>query len=137
MIEKNDKAVYDCFKKNFPVDCGSPYLNLSPIPIYDSFIPNKISCCTPDMLPSDISIYSKRYVSTFTTPSESPQVILLNPYASNTDHIIMRDKPSHATDKMGYCSSLHYGIRLYKNPSYISPLVLFIIFLLLLCTSQI
>ena len=54
MIEYNDRKFYDCFNNPFQVDCGSPDLNLPPIPIDNSYIPNKTSLYNPDLLPATI-----------------------------------------------------------------------------------
>ena len=75
--------------------------------IDDSFIPNKRNRHTPGTLPSDISIDSIKTDSTFTNPYEYPQVILLPSNDPDTNHITMREKPSHITDKRGHCSRQH------------------------------
>ena len=85
------------------------------MPIDDSFRPNKRSRYTPNPLPAAIYVASENSVSTLTTLSDSPQVIALNYYAPNTDHNTMRKKPGHATEKIGYCSRRHDGIRRNKN----------------------
>ena len=97
--EKNIKF-YNYFNNPFPVDCGSPDLNLPSIPIDDISIPNKRVRYTPDYPPDDISVASGNSVSNFTTPSDSLQVILLNYIPISTNRNIMRDKPVHAMDKI-------------------------------------
>ena len=83
----------------FTVYCGSTYLNILPMPIDGSSIPQKIHY-TPDLLPDAIYVTSGNYVSNFNTPSESPQVIIINHDSPETDHIIMIDKHGHATEKI-------------------------------------
>ena len=65
--------------------------------IDDSFRPNKIARCTPDMFPAAIYFDSGNSVSTFKTPYEYPQVILLTYDAPDIVRIKMRDKLGHAT----------------------------------------
>ena len=72
------------------------------MPLDDSLIPNKGSRYTPDPLPDAIYIDSGNSVINFTTPYESPKISLLNLDATDTDHIIMRDKHVHATEKILY-----------------------------------
>ena len=102
MIEYNKMIVYDYSNNHFQVYCVIPYLNLPPVPIGDSYRPNKIVFYTPDPLTDDISIDSGNYVINFTTPHDSPKVTLLTSDATETDHVIMIDKPVHATAKRGY-----------------------------------
>ena len=98
----NERTVYDCFNNPFPDDCGSPYLNLPPITIYDIPHPDKIARYTPDMIPSAISIASEIYVSTLTTPSNSPQVLVLTSDDPNPRHTMKKDNPVHVRVKIGY-----------------------------------
>ena len=114
------------FNKPFTVDFGSPYLNIPPMPIGDSFRPKQITWYTPDTLPASISVAYGNYVGTLTTPYEPPKVNLLNYDDPDTVHIITRDKPGHKTEKRGYYYRLHYGIRHQKNPGSIAPPVIFI-----------
>ena len=85
----NDRTFYGCFNNLFTAGFGSPALSLPPMPIYDSPHPNKRSRYTSDPLPAAIYVTSGNYVSTFTTPYEYPQVILLNSDDLNTHHTIM------------------------------------------------
>ena len=75
IIEYNDMTVYDCFNNTFSVNCGIPYLNLPPIPIYDSPRTNKRSRYTYDPLPVSKSVTPGNSVSTLTTPSNYPQLL--------------------------------------------------------------
>ena len=110
-IKYNYSTVYDCFGNHFPVYCGIPYLNILPIPIYDSPRMNKRSGYTPDMIPYSVYVASGNYISTFTAPSETPQVIVLTSDSTGTNHIIMRDKLGCSLDKIGCCSRRHDIIR--------------------------
>ena len=62
----NNRKVYDFFKNQFTVDCGSPALNLPTMPLDKSFRPNKILLCTLDHLPGTISVASGNSVSPLT-----------------------------------------------------------------------
>ena len=75
--EYNSRTIYYCFNNIFPDDCGSSYLNLSPITIDDIPRPHKISHYTSDVLPSTISVAYENFVSTLTTPYDLPRNILL------------------------------------------------------------
>ena len=54
------------------------YLNLSPMPIGNSTHPKKRTRYTSEPLTAEIYVAPGKYVSTLTTPSDSPQFILLN-----------------------------------------------------------
>ena len=103
----NESTVYECFNKPFSVDRGSPDLNPPHIIIGDSYRPNKRYQYTPDTLPAAIDISPVKYISNPNKTSESPQVILLNFDAPKTDHTIMKYKPFHTTEKIGYLSGSH------------------------------
>ena len=107
--------VYYCFNIPFPVECGSPYLNLPPMPLDENSRPKKRARYTPDQLPAAISVASGKSVGTLTTPSDRPQDIFLISDAPSTDHTTMRDKPGCAKDKRGCCSRRHEGIRHYRK----------------------
>ena len=93
MREYNDRKFYDFFNNPFPFYCGSPDLNLSPMPMGDSPHPNKRARYTSDPLPDSISVTSVNNVSTLTTPSGYPQVIVINYYDPKNHHTIMSEKP--------------------------------------------
>ena len=114
MRKYNDRTVYDCLNNNILVDCGIKYLNLPPMPIGDSSIPNKRACYTPDPLPYAIYVTSGNYVITFTTPYESSKVIFLNYDTPNNYHTMMKYKPIFSTDKRGYYSRYHDVIICHK-----------------------
>ena len=71
----NIRTVYDFFNNTFTADFGIAYLNLPPITIDDRPNPQKIARYTPDMHPYAISVASKKYVITLTTPYDSPQLL--------------------------------------------------------------
>ena len=96
------------------------------MPIDKSFRPKKGAHYNHDPLTDAISTTYGNSVSTFITLSGPSQVSFLYYDSPETDHIIMRDKNGRATNKRGYFSRLHDGIRCYKNPSSISLHVLFI-----------
>ena len=108
----NVSTVYEFFNNIFPVGCGRPYLNLYPMPIYDIPNPNKIACYTSDTIPNTITVTSINSVSNLTTPSNLPQIIVMNYYDHNTQHTTNIDKSFHGRGEIGYHSRLHDGIRL-------------------------
>ena len=75
--EYNDRKVYEWLNNQFIFYGGIKYLNLPHMPIGDSFRPNKRAYYTPDPLSSAISVASGNSISTLTTPSDPPQVIVL------------------------------------------------------------
>ena len=85
------------------------------MPIYDSFEPKKIACCTPDIIAYFISISSVNHVSNLNTPSLSLQVILLTSDDHDTYHIIIRDKHDHSTNRIGYWFRWNNVIRCYNK----------------------
>ena len=97
--EYNKRTFYDCSEKPFPDCCSSPALNPPSMPIDDSSRPNKRARYTPDPLRAAIYVASGKSIRNLTTPSDSPQVILLPSDTPDTDHITMRDKPGRATEK--------------------------------------
>ena len=63
---------------------------------------NKIARYTSDSLPDVIYVTSGNYVSNLDSPSESPQLIVLNYNNPNTHHTITSYKPFHIRGKIGY-----------------------------------
>ena len=102
--EYNKSTFYDCFSNPFPSDCGSPSLNLPPITIDDRPCLDKRARYTPDLLPAVIYVASEKYVSTLTTPSDSPQLLLLNPDYPNPLHSMKKYEPYCGRIKRGYYS---------------------------------
>ena len=75
----------------FPVICGRQALNTPPMPIDYIDQPNKIDHYTSDSLLASVSVTYGNTVSNLTTPSDSPQVIVLNYDDTNTNLTIMSD----------------------------------------------
>ena len=105
-------------QKPFLFYCGIPYLNIPLMNIDDSFIPNKIYFCTPDLIPADIYVASGNYISTLDTPSDYPQVVLVSSDSNSTYHTIIIYKTSHTTEKMGYWYRWHEGIKCHIKSRY-------------------
>ena len=101
-IYYNERIAYDFFNILLLVDFGIPAFNIPPVPIDYSPLLNKRAHYTPDLIPDSSYNASKNYVSTLTTPSESPQYIILTPGAPNTHHNIMRDEYDCGKVKIGY-----------------------------------
>ena len=101
MIEFNNRTVYECFNNPFSVGSFNPGLNIPPITIDDSPIPNKRSWYTPDTLPSAIYVASGNSVNVFTNPSDYLQ--LLEPKYDDTDtqHTIISYNHCRAGAKSG------------------------------------
>ena len=111
----NNGPVYVCFNDPFTVFFGIPYFNIPTMPLNESSRQSKRAYYNPYELPDFIYVASGKYVSTLTTPSGSPQYILLSSDASSTDHTIVRDKTVCVKDKIVYCSRLHELIRFYRK----------------------
>ena len=92
-IEYNKMTVYYCFDNIFPDDCGSSYFYLTPIIIDDIPQPHNISWYNPDLIPYNISVASENSVSTFTTPNDSPLLLILTYYYPSPPHAMKKDEP--------------------------------------------
>ena len=114
-IEYNDRKVYECFNNLFLVYCGSPYFNITAMPIDGSICPKERYLNTSDLLPSSIYVSYGKYVSTLTTPSDSPQVISLTSDDPNTHRTITKDNPGHYRGGVVYYSRIYDVIICYKN----------------------
>ena len=66
--EYNNSTVYDVFNNPIPYYCGSPYFNPPPITIDDRPHPDKRAHCTPDLIPSAISVASENIYYYFDHP---------------------------------------------------------------------
>ena len=64
---------------------------------------------TSDTIPDDISVTSKKYVSILTTPSDTPQVLVLYYDDPNTKHTIMWDNTFRGRTTIRYCFNLYDG----------------------------
>ena len=90
-------------------------LNLSLITIDYRPSPHKIARDTPDLLPYTISVASENSVSNFTTPYDSPKIILLPSSDTNYLHAINKYDSNHGRVKIGYCYSKHDEIIFYQK----------------------
>ena len=72
---------------------------------------------TSDPLPAAISVTSGNYVSILTTPSDSPQLLVLYSDDTETQHTTMSDNPFHISMKGGYCLSFHDWVLCAKSSS--------------------
>ena len=84
--EYNNRTVYDCFNNTFTDNFHTPDWNLPPITIDDRPHLHKIAHQTPDLLPASIYVDSENNVSTLTTPSDSPRLLLLPSDDTNHPH---------------------------------------------------
>ena len=115
ILEHNNRTVYDCFNNPFTADCGSPAMYLPPITVDDRPPPppHKRAQYAPDLLPPAISVASENYVSTLTTPSDSPDILPTDD--PNTLHVTKKDVPLKGRVNGGYCCIKHGRIRCYKK----------------------
>ena len=98
-LEKNNRAVYECFDDPFTDKFGISYLNLPLTTIDDKPCPHKIALYTPDLIPAAISVSLENYFSNFTTPSDLPD--LLTSDNTNPLHIMKKDYPCRGSLKRG------------------------------------
>ena len=117
--------IYYCFNIPTTDDCGSPHLNLPHITIDDIPHLDKRACYIPDMLPSDIFVASKKYVSNLTNPYDYPQVIAITFDDNKPHHATKKDNPVHRSVKRGYYYRRQYGKRCNKKSGFIAPHVIF------------
>ena len=73
-----------------------------------------------------ISVTYGNHIKTFTIPSESPKVIVLNYDDTKTHYNIMSDNPFYGRENRGYLSCIHDGIRCKKNRVIYSTCVILI-----------
>ena len=110
--------VYYWFNNPFTDEFGSQSMNLPPITFYDRPRPHKITHYTPDLLPAAISVASENYVSTFTTPSDSPDFLTFdNPY---TLYVLKKDVNFIDRMKRGYCCRKYDQKWCYKKTRFYS-----------------
>ena len=103
--EYKKRTVYEWFNNKFPADCVRPDLNLPLINIADRLRPDKRARYTPDLIPDAISVSSEKSVSTLTTPSDSPRLLILTSDNNHHHHSMKKYEPYHGKMKRGYCSS--------------------------------
>ena len=79
-LEYNNRRVYDCFNNPFTADCGIRAMHLPTITIDDRPptphpTSHKRYRITPYLIPAAIYVASENYVSTFNSPSDSPDIL--------------------------------------------------------------
>ena len=124
MREYSNRTVYNCFNNQFSFDFSISFLILPPMDIGDSTRPNKISRYTPYQLTAIIYVASGKYVSAFTNPLDSLQVIVITSDDIHTQHNITRDNPWCGRGKGKYYSRFHDGIICFKELVSIDPHVI-------------
>ena len=112
-LEYKKRTVYSWSNNPFTYDFGIPALHLPTIAIDYRPRPHKISQYTPDMLPDAISVDSENYVSTFTTLSDSPNILTYDDH--NTIHVMKKYVPFKGRVNRGYFCRKHGQIICYKN----------------------
>ena len=108
MKEYNNRTVYELFNNLFKYYFGRSALNIPPITIYDRPILHKRSCCTPYLTPATIYVASENSVSTLTTPSDYPKLLVLTFDDHNPHHAMKNENHVHDRVKRGYCIVLGY-----------------------------
>ena len=104
-LDYNNRTVYECFNNHFTYEFGSPYLNLTLITIDDRPLLHKKSHYTPSLLTDAIYVASENYVSTLTTPSDSPD--LLPSDYPDTLLVMKKYVPFLGRVHRGYCCRKH------------------------------
>ena len=112
-LDYNNRTFYDWFNNPFTSDFGSPDLHLPPITIDNRPRLHKRARYTPDLLPYAISVASEDYVSTLTTPSDSPD--LLPSDDLNTLYVMKKYVPLKGGVNRGYYCRENGRIRCYRN----------------------
>ena len=93
--EYKNRTVYDCFNNPSPDDFGIPALNIPPNYIGNRPHLDKRAHYTPDLLPDAIFVAFEKCVSTLTTPSDSPQLLVLTFYVPNHLRAMKKYEPYH------------------------------------------
>ena len=88
-------------------------MNLPPIAFDDRPCPLKMSFYTPDLLPAAIYVAFEKYVSSLTTPSDSPDLLPTDDH--NTLCVLNKYVPLKSRVHRGYYFRKHGQIRCYKN----------------------
>ena len=112
-LDYNSRTVYECFNNPFKADCGSLAMHLPLITIDDRPPPHKRYRYTPYLLPSAISVASENSVSTFSTSSDSLDILPTDD--PNTLHVLEKDMPLNGRFQRGCCSMKHCLKRCYKK----------------------
>ena len=112
-LEYKNRTVYDCFNNTFTDEFGSPSMHIPTITIDDRPRPHKRAQYTPYLLPAAISVASENYVSTFTTPTDSPDLLLSDD--PNTLHVMKKCSHLQGRADRGYCCIKHGKKICYKK----------------------
>ena len=113
--EYNNRTYFDCFDYPFRADFGSPSLNLHPINIDDRTHLHRRPRYTPDLPPVTISASSEKSISTFTSSSYSPTLIILTYDDPNLHHAMKKYEPYGVRVKIVYCPRKHYEKKCHKK----------------------
>ena len=95
-----NRTVYYCFNNLFTDESVIPDLNLPPITFYDRPYLHKRARYTPYLVPDVISVAYVNYISTLTTPYDSPYFLLSGD--SNTLHVMEKTFHLLGRVKIGY-----------------------------------
>ena len=93
MVDYNNRTFYDCFNNPFPDHGVSPTFNLPLIARHYRPCLDKRYQYTPDMIPASISVTSENSISSLDTPSDYPQVLVLDSDDPNPHHSINKYNP--------------------------------------------
>ena len=80
-------------------------MHLPPITIDDRPPPHKRARYAPDLLPAAISVASENYVSTLTTPYDSPDILPTD--GPKNLHVLKKDVPLKGKVYREYCCMKH------------------------------
>ena len=100
-IEDNNITVYNYFNNPFRNDCGSPAFNIPPITIDDRLYSQKVSCYTPDLIPSTIAVATGNFVHALSTLYDYPRLFILPSDYINHFHSMNNDEPYRGRSKRG------------------------------------
>ena len=104
-LECNNRTVYDCFNDPFTADFGSPAMHLPPITIDGTPPPHNRARYAPYLIPATIYVASENSVSTFTSPSNSPDILPTD--EPNTLYVLKKYLPLKGRFHRGYCCMKH------------------------------
>ena len=121
ILEYKNRSDYECFNNPFTAKSGSPDLHLLLITIDYRSRMHKRSCYTPDLLPGFIFVAFGNYVSTLTTPSDSPQLLILPYDDTKPTYASNKYDPYRGRMKRGYCCRKNYEKYAIKRQGSIAP----------------
>ena len=117
----NNRKFYECSNDPFPAYFGSPDLNLPPINVDGRPRSHKRAHYAQDMLPYTIYVASENSVGTFTTPSDSPLLLIMPSDYPNLPHAMNKDEPYRERVKIIYCSRKNDEKICYERRGSIAP----------------